>query len=627
MSSKQRNAPKSKVSSPSVEALNPSIRSGLGSIDPWLQKKSIWIISILVVAWLVTRISLVNEVVNEPIQVLYLWDDSDNRFFDDWAKRIASGDVLGREAYHPYHSWHKEFAEYYFQKHPEKEQQILSANPNRDSTFVAGKVLWNEWYGGNTFHQEPLYPYLLALLYKITGNGVYWMLLLQCFIGILSGLLLWKITQKHFGHPVALIAGILYLLCGIILFQEIVLLRTTWTVFFTLVNIWTFDRAIDKRNWQSFFIAGLTIGLGFLMQSTISLFFIGILIIYGIQERKQLSLLSKNVLAALIGFILIFSPVMIRNGIVGAPLMSSSSVGAITFLAANVYQTNTINNWYPEKEKCAEIMGRNNGQFLPVVIDALKSHPSISSFLSNIWVKLVSIFMGVEFSSNENYYFYKSQVSILNYTPIKFSVLAAFGLVGIIFTIHQRKKLWGFYISILLQVSILLGFYVSGRLRTPLAALLIPFVAYAIVECFTAFKDKKSGLIKIAIALVIGYFLYYRNISFRTQLRSADMITVYDKYYIPKIEVLDAKKDWKGLSKLHLEFMKRFEPDFVKGLSTNEMLTFVTDVSIVRYMARHYEIQSQVFEISNEKEFANRYKARSLELYEIVKHSEQNAKM
>ena len=172
-------------------------------------------------------------------------------------------------------------------------------------------------------------------------------------------------------------------------------------------------------------------------------------------------------------------------------------------------------------------MGRNNGQFLPVVIDALKSHPSISSFLSNIWVKLVSIFMGVEFSSNENYYFYKSQVSILNYTPIKFSVLAAFGLVGIIFTIHQRKKLWGFYISILLQVSILLGFYVSGRLRTPLAALLIPFVAYAIVECFTAFKDKKSGLIKIAIALVIGYFLYYRNISFRTQLRSADMITVY----------------------------------------------------------------------------------------------------
>ncbi len=627
MSSKQRNALKSKESSQSTDSINSSINSGLGRIDPWFQKKSTWIIALLLFGWLITRVSLFTSVVNEPIYVLYQWDDSDNRFFDDWAKRIAAGDVLGREAYHPYHSWHKAFAEYYFQKHPEKEREILEANPNRDSTFVAGEELWNEWYRGNTFHQEPLYPYLLAVLYKLTGNGVYWMLFLQCIIGLISGFILWKISKKYFGDTVAFISGILYLLCGIILFQETVLLRTTWTVFFTLLNIWTFDLAFEKRTRKSFFIAGITLAAGFLMQSTISLFFIGMMIVYAFLERKQPVILLKNGLAALAGFILLFSPVMIRNAIVGAPLTSSSSVGAITFLAANVYESNTVNNWYPEKEKCAEIMGRNDGKFLPVVLDALKTHPSIFTYLINIWQKLISIFMGVEFSSNENYYFYKSQVPILEYTPIKFSVLAAFGLVGLLFAIYHRKQFWGFYISILLQFAVLLGFYVSGRLRTPLAALLIPFVAYAIVECFSVFRDKKTGMIKIAITLILGYFLYYRNISFRTQLRSADMITVYDKYYIPKIEDLDALKDWKALSKLHYEFIKRFEPAFVKSLTIKDQLVYVTDVSIVRYLARHYEIQSQVCELANEKEYAERYKNRSQELYEIVKHSEQNAKL
>lgn len=624
MKNKPKPAPKSKVGATSPAKAAPALpRAPLFErLDQWLGKRHYWVLGTLVLLWLAIRVSMFNTVANGPLYQMYKWPQSDNYFFDEWARTLAGGDWLNRQPLHPYHQWHDEFAGFYFKQHPDKLNQILNANPNRDSTFVAGKVLWNEWYGGNTFHQEPLYTYLLAALYAITGNGAYWMLALQCLLGILSGVLLWLTARRHFGDTVALLTGLLYLLCGIVLFQEGLLLRTAWSVFFAVLTLWAFDNALEKRTGKAFFFSGLTIGLACLLQSVFSLFLIGGLAFYWVQERKQPRLFARNAALAVAGCFLFFIPVILRNAVVGAPLFSSSSVGAVTFVASNVYQTNAVSRWAPEASKCAEIMGSTNGAFGPAAVAAIKTHPSAGSYVQLLWSKFQSVIHGLEWPNNENYYFYKDLVPALKVAFLNFFWMVWIGAAGILFALYYRKKYGSLYLAILLQVAVMLGFYVLGRFRTPLAALLLPFAAYGLVECFRfAEANWKESLGKIAVAALCFYFLTFRFYTpGLTMLDPTDYNVFYELVYYDKIKNNAEAKQWGQSIAAHSEFL-RCQPDFVREAKANQLLKSPFDIEIMDQFANHYQIHSFLYEDSGNKDMAAKMMARRNLMKQIVENS------
>ncbi len=620
---------KNKKKSISAPAAQPPAPAAQGPVLPplherleqWLGRHARWVLLALVALWIGVRVPVFFSVAHTPLRVMYLWDDSDNRFFDDWAKKLAAGDWLNRETIHPYHTWHREFADYYFQQHPDKKEQILAAHPDRDSTFVPGKVLWDEWYGGPTYHQEPLYPYVLAILYKLTGDGPYWMLALQCLLGVLSGVLMWLLASKYMGNTSALLAGLLYAGAGIAIFQEVVLLRTAWITFFTLLNAWLFDRALTRQTNGAWLLAGVAFGFSYLIQSTFSLFLLGVLGIYGVLSMRRLPVFARHAGLALGGFLLVFGPVMLRNRMVGAPLTSLSSVGAITFIAANVKDANTINSWYPEKEKCAEIMGRTDGKFGAAAREALKTHTGFGSYWSIFSKKLYHLFSNYEYSSNENYYFYRLNVPMLPYLPVSFYWIGVLGLTGIAMAAYARKTPWTIYVAILLQLAILLGFYVCGRFRIPLALLLLPFAGYTLMLLLRIWPDWKNGLIALALLSIIGYginFKYYNKDI--TMLRSVDYRVLYDKYYLHQMDQYGNALDWAGASEVHLAFM-RYEPEFTKRLRATQGLTYNTDVALTSYIARHYEIQADLYQAIQKMDDERRCRQRAVELRQIVQNS------
>ena len=123
-------------------------------LNSWFKKYIIWVFCILILSWSLVRVCYYNSIVKSPLYSLYLSEASDNKFFDDWAKNL-NDDWLNVKPFHPYHSWHKEYADYYLQRHPEKLKEIQAGNVSKDSLFTPGKVLWNEWYHGSQYHQEP----------------------------------------------------------------------------------------------------------------------------------------------------------------------------------------------------------------------------------------------------------------------------------------------------------------------------------------------------------------------------------------------------------------------------------------------------------------------------------------
>lgn len=603
--------------SPAAE--NPSRlpeHSSVAKLESWLAQHQSRILIGLVLIWLAIRLSMFLTITQGPLFEMYRWPASDNYFFDEWARKLAAGDWLNRAPIHPYHDWHQAIADAFFKQHPEQLQQIMAANPGQDSTFVPGKVLWQNWYHGNTYHQEPLYAYVLAAFYAFSGQGVYGMMILQALLGIGSGVLLWLLTRRHFGHVVALVSGIFYFFCGIVLFQESLLLRTSWIVFFVLLTLFTFENALEKRTLKSFLHCGLSIGFAFMVQSTFLLFLLGALGIYGWKERRNKPVFARNAGGVMAGFMLIYTPVMLRNHLVGASLFSVSSVGAITFAASNLADTKTISTWMPDAPGCADILVQSGGDFLPTIAATISTHRSAGSYFQLIWSKFTHVINGAEWPNNENYYFYKQLVPALDFAFINFYWIIGLGMAGIIWALYQRRSHTSLFLALAIQLSILLGFYVLGRFRCPLAVLLLPFAAYMLVEClrFSRFHWKESCSKIILTCLCIWMFslrFYQPGIS---RLDATDYTVFYELNFFEKIKQNAEAGRYSEAIAAHKAFLD-YQPDFVKNAHLHLHKIHPSDANLLYLFAEHYMIHSYLFEDSGNKSMAAQWRTK----YETMK--------
>ena len=61
-----------------------------------------------------------------------------------------------------------------------------AAVPGVDEPRGAGAAaaLWSHWCGNGRFYQEPLYPYLIALVYRVAGPGALYVIALQLLLGL-----------------------------------------------------------------------------------------------------------------------------------------------------------------------------------------------------------------------------------------------------------------------------------------------------------------------------------------------------------------------------------------------------------------------------------------------------------
>ena len=172
------------------------------------QTKLVWIV--LVVAAVLRLISTV-ELSDSPVKTLNGFADSDMAFFNAWSIQLAKGnDVLSDgQLRHPIHTWHRQVAAEHLSVHPELFADRVGGRswdelqPMEQLNEQA--LLWNEWYGP-AFHQEPLYPYLMAVIYGLfgheDGDRIWLIQMLQILVGVVTIALLYQVTVVYFGSQV-----------------------------------------------------------------------------------------------------------------------------------------------------------------------------------------------------------------------------------------------------------------------------------------------------------------------------------------------------------------------------------------------------------------------------------------
>jgi len=95
----------------------------------------------------------------------------------------------------------------------------------------AKEIVAGNFWGDEVFFRAPLYPYFLALLYKISSSSIGFALFCQHLLGCITAVLLYFLSREYFQRNISLLAGILAALYWPFIYFEGELLIVTLVLF------------------------------------------------------------------------------------------------------------------------------------------------------------------------------------------------------------------------------------------------------------------------------------------------------------------------------------------------------------------------------------------------------------
>ena len=392
---------------------------------------------------------LMNHLAGPLGHVEELITSSDMNAFSVWARQIAEGDWLCRNAFHPYMDW---------------------------MVNIAPLEQFERWWGGTAiYHQTPLYAYLLAVSHLLFHSNVP-LLILQVLASSASLLLVYDLGRRFLDPRAGLIAaGLAAIFTPSIVFDSIQL-RASLNASLTLLSIWLFLRLRDSPGRGIAFTTGLCLAGSYLLRPT-GLILMGAAPLLLLLEKATRPHWKRWAPALGLAFVVVIAPFAVRNLLVGAPLLAFSTRGPETVIQANSQFAEPGSMSVMAKDDYLRLMDVGHGSLTRALTTAIDSWPEDSSlqwWLWHQWQKVLCIFGDYEYANNINFYYYRGLTPWLSYLPT-FGWFVGFGLVGMLLLgLHgrQRAALWFPLLAAgALVAGCLLGFSMS-RYRMPLAVLL-----------------------------------------------------------------------------------------------------------------------------------------------------------
>jgi 4-amino-4-deoxy-L-arabinose transferase-like glycosyltransferase len=256
---------------------------------------------------LLVRLVFVLDFAPRPLFDANLATGTDMEFLIGWARRIASGDLLGR--------------------------------------------------GTGPFWWAPLYPYTLGSILAVLGqDNLMGVVLAQAVLSALTCSLVYLLGRRLLDEPTGLVAGLLAAAYGPAIFYMGIFLSTTLEVFLVVAILLTVTIARDRPTPRCWFGAGIMAGLGCLARPN---FLLGVValgsllpfLVPRIDGRPDWPLVRRVGVAFALGTLLAIAPVTARNWAVGGQPVLVSAAGPETFRIANSYDSTPLNFVYPKKPK------------------------------------------------------------------------------------------------------------------------------------------------------------------------------------------------------------------------------------------------------------------------------------
>ena len=599
---------------PASKAQKPGIKD---SIDKWCGSHKWLMISLIVVLSVAVRIAYFIQIEGTQLKNQYKWDESDMFVFDQWADSIACGDLLSERYVQPEHTWMKDIAKIHFTDHPDRFDYYKTLAGSDTLKNPPSKLLWLDWYGKKAFPHEPLYAYFLAFNYRIFGKDVRWIFLWQLLLGVLTNLLVFLVTRRHFGEFAGAIAAFLAVFFGPLLFFEMTLLRSTLAVFLTILLVYISGGALKTETFPRWLLTGAVCGLA-VMTHAYFIFFIVIwfvfLLFYFFKKWKAFGIASSG---CLIGFMAILSPIMIRNVHLGLPALSLSNNSVIGFITMNNGAFESFNGWMVEPKFVSDMMYATKGDLVKTIIPTLKTHKNLGSYLVQVWDKFHATFSWYEIPNNVNFYFYRQFASVLYLTFISFLIISPLALVGLCLAILKRKQVWPQYLMLIVLMVPMLAFMVLARYRIVFAVVLIPFAAFTIAELFTPWKGWKNIMLLTSIAVISFWTSTPRNEQ-TVRITKLEYIVIYNVNYLEKLQLELNNKNWKEVARLLGDYIVVYQPEAITKVKPFYRCKDINEAAIWSFFSLMHENRSKLLNLAADTLNARKEASISVKLKEAA---------
>ncbi len=389
-------------------------------------------------------------------------------------------------------------------------------------------IAGGHWLGDRVFYQEPLYPYLLALIHLVFGPGLLPVFVTQLVAGtvncVLVQILAARVTQNRWA---GLIAGLILAFYQTMVFYEIQVLKPVWEVMFLLLFVHTLLSAYERRRGWLWLMSGVLLALLGLTRGNALLYAPFVMVWAFLACRaagwpralKAVGLFAAGLAAPLL-------VVMLRNAVVGGDFVLSSSHAGFNFYIGNnaesdgIYRAITGVQEDPrfEGEDARLLASRMSGRNLKLsessawwfsqAARCIRAHPFWWTKL--LVLKVARFFNAVEVADTWSPDFFALYAPRLKLAFITYAMLMPAAVVGLIVLWGRGMRARLIHVLVLATVVSVVIFYVFGRYRMPVVPLFAVLAAAALTEFARHARARQYAtlaamLVAAAVAAALGF--------------------------------------------------------------------------------------------------------------------------
>jgi 4-amino-4-deoxy-L-arabinose transferase-like glycosyltransferase len=391
-----------------------------------------------------------------------------------------------------------------------------------------------DWVGKEVFYQAPLFPYFLAVVYKVFGHSLWAVRLVQAMLGSAACVLLALAARPFFSRLVAALSGGLLAVYGPAIFFDGLIHKASLDAFFMAALLFFISRVESERTrrWPALG-TGVVLGALALTREN-ALLLIPVLALWmgwrfwaGRVDR----VLAERIALFGLGVALVLGPVAARNYAVGGEVfVTTSQSGANFFIGNNELSDGTYNplRWgnaeYPLEradafQMAADALGHPvtprqvSRYWTSRALGWIRSHPG--DWLMLLARKWMLVWNAREIpDSDEPIVYQDASVELLWLGRVfSFATIGPLAFAGLVATWSDRRRLSVLYLVVLgIAVSTAL-FFVCARYRYPMVPVLLLFAAAGIHEIGRRARERRGrslavygGVVGVA-ALAIGWDL------------------------------------------------------------------------------------------------------------------------
>ncbi len=375
-----------------------------------------------------------------------------------------------------------------------------------------------DWIDSQPFFMTPVYPYILAVIYSVTGENLIAVRIVQHLLGLATVLLLFLSGEKLFSRREAFFAAIIASLYGPLYLHANLLLVETVKVFLLTASFYCVLQARSRKDLRWWIGAGVLLGFTVLSRPSDLLVAAAVIvwIFYGAAQISQSKIRAS--LAVLLAVTAVIVPVTLRNYAVSQEFIPVTSNGGLNFYLGN--NPKAVGVYYnvdgldlandPDGRVFLETMfgkefspGQASSYWMKEAIAFITQQPADALLL--LGKKLLLFFHHREIGQLGYDYRFIAQnaVPLFSYllTFIVLFPIAAVGMASVRTQWREHSLLYAFLIAEILSVIL---FFVTDRFRISAIPFFALFAGIGLDRLISSIRQRHRTALITAGAVIVG---------------------------------------------------------------------------------------------------------------------------